>query len=115
MGGPATDTVPATLFARIRAKAVRTETSAAPLYPDPRGDHELRREIAGYLAMARGLNCSPTQTIVPGGYIDGLGLALWVLGTEWQKPWMAGTGFMLTSKDFYLAQLIYSLNPLDWK
>src|SRR3546814_13769289 len=82
MGVPATETFPATLFARIRAKAVRIETSAAPLYPDPRGELELRREIAGYLAMARGINCSPSQIIVTGGYSAGLGMALRVLGLE---------------------------------
>lgn len=53
MGVPATETFPATLFARIRANAVRAEASAAPIYPDPRGELELRREIAGYLAIAR--------------------------------------------------------------
>src|SRR3546814_3963552 len=88
MGVPATETFPATLFARIRAKAVRIETSAAPLYPDPRGELELRREIAGYLAMARGINCSPSQIIVTGGYSAGLGLALRDLALEGQKAWM---------------------------
>src|SRR3546814_16173126 len=92
MGVPATETFPATLFARIRAKAVRIETSAAPLYPDPRGELELRREIAGYLAMARGINCSPSQIIVTGGYSAGLGLALRVLGIEGQHAWMEKPG-----------------------
>ena len=36
MGVPAAETFPATLFARIRAHAVRAEASAAPIYPDPR-------------------------------------------------------------------------------
>jgi GntR family transcriptional regulator / MocR family aminotransferase len=54
MGIPATETFPATLFARIRAHAVRAEASASPLCPDPRGELELRREIAGYFAVARG-------------------------------------------------------------
>ena len=61
MGVPATETFPATLFARIRAQAVRAEASAHPLYPDPRGELELRREIAGYLAVARGITCLPSQ------------------------------------------------------
>jgi len=61
MGIPATETFPATLFARIRAHAVRAEASAHLLYPDPRGELELRREIAGYLAVARGITCLPSQ------------------------------------------------------
>src|SRR3546814_5956373 len=104
MGVPATETFPATLFARIRAKAVRIETSAAPLYPDPRGELELRREIAGYLAMARGINCSPSQIIVTGGYSAGLGLALRVLGLEGQKAWMEEPGFPFTRKGLELAR-----------
>src|SRR5260370_130999 len=75
MGVPATETFPATLFARIRAKAVRVEASAAPIYPDRRGELELRREIAGYLAIARGIDCSPSQIIVTAGYSAGLGRA----------------------------------------
>src|SRR5215510_5563636 len=38
MGVPATETFPATLFARIRVHAVRAEASAPPIYPDPRGE-----------------------------------------------------------------------------
>ena len=46
MGVPAQEAIPAKLFARIRASAVRAELSAPALYPDPRGELELRREIA---------------------------------------------------------------------
>jgi regulatory GntR family protein len=44
MGVPATETFPATLLARIRSHAVRAEARAAPVYPDPRGEFELRRD-----------------------------------------------------------------------
>src|ERR1700754_3445161 len=80
MGVPAIETFPSTLFARIRAHAVRAEASAPPLYPDPRGELELRREIAAYLAVARGINCSPSQVIITGGFRAGLGLGLRVPG-----------------------------------
>ena len=46
MGVPASHTMPSKLLARLRASAVRAELSAPPLYPDPRGELELRREIA---------------------------------------------------------------------
>src|ERR1700752_2999712 len=85
MGVPAGGTFPATLLARIRSHAVRVEARAPPIYPDPRGDLELRREIAAYLAIARGVECSPSQIIITGGYSSGLGLALRVLGLERQK------------------------------
>ena len=113
MGVPATETFPATLFARIRAKAVRVEASAAPIYPDRRGALELRRETAGYLAIARGIDCSPSQIIVTGGYSAGLGLALRVLGIEGQKAWMEEPGFPFTRKGLELARLSLSPIPVD--
>ncbi|MCQ4325773.1 GntR family transcriptional regulator [Stutzerimonas stutzeri] len=113
MGVPATETFPATLFARIRANAVRAEASAAPRYPDPRGELELRREIAGYLAIARGIDCSPSQIIVTGGYAAGLGLALRVLGLEGEQAWMEEPGFPFTRKGLELARLSLSPIPVD--
>ncbi|RUV79455.1 PLP-dependent aminotransferase family protein, partial [Mesorhizobium sp. M1A.F.Ca.IN.020.32.1.1] len=87
MGVPAQETFPATLFARIRSQAVRAESSAPAIYPDPRGELELRREIAAYLAVARRIECSPSEVIITGGYANGLGLALRVLGLEGRKAW----------------------------
>lgn len=113
MGVPATETFPATLFARIRAKAVRAEASAAPVYPDPRGEFELRREIAGYLTIARGIDCLPSQIIVTGGYGAGLGLAFRVLGLEGRKAWMEEPGFPFTRKGLELARLLIVPVPVD--
>jgi GntR family transcriptional regulator/MocR family aminotransferase len=113
MGVPATETFPATLFARIRAHAVRAETSAPPLYPDPRGEFELRREIAGYLAIARGINCSPSQIIVTGGFSAGLGLALSVLGLGGHRAWVENPGFPWSRKGLELARLSIASIPVD--
>jgi GntR family transcriptional regulator/MocR family aminotransferase len=113
MGVPATETFPATLFARIRAHAVRAEASAPPLYPDPRGELELRREIAGYLAVARGINCSPSQVIITGGFGAGLGLALSVLGLNGHKAWVENPGFPWSRKGLELARLSLAPIPVD--
>ena len=113
MGVPATETFPATLFARIRANAVRAEASAAPIYPDPRGEAELRREIAGYLAVARGIQCAPSQIIVTGGFSAGLGLALRVLGLEGRSAWVENPGFPFTRKGLELARLSLAPIPVD--
>src|SRR5260221_5338614 len=98
MGVTAQEPFPAKLFARIRSRAVRAESCAAPLYPDPRGEPDLRREIAAYLAIARGIECSPSQIFVTGGFSSGLGLALRVLGLEGRKVWMEGPGFPVTRR-----------------
>ncbi|WP_449470123.1 MocR-like pyridoxine biosynthesis transcription factor PdxR [Sphingobium chungangianum] len=113
MGIPATDTFPATLFARIRAHAIRAEASAAPLYPDPRGEFELRREIAGHLAVSRGINCSVSQVIITGGYSAGLGLALSVLRLAGQTVWVEEPGFLWSRKGLELAGLSLAPIPVD--
>jgi len=113
MGVPATEIFPATLFARIRAHAVRAEASASPLYPDPRGELVLRREIAGYLAVARGITCLPSQVIITGGFSAGLGLALTVLGLGGQTAWIENPGFPWSRKGLELARLSLAPIPVD--
>jgi GntR family transcriptional regulator / MocR family aminotransferase len=113
MGIPATVTFPATLFARIRAHAIRAEASAPILYPDPRGELELRREIAGYLAVARGITCLPSQVIITGGFSAGLGLALSVLGLGGQTAWIENPGFPWSRKGLELARLSLAPIPVD--
>ncbi|HEY4077956.1 MAG TPA: PLP-dependent aminotransferase family protein [Rhizomicrobium sp.] len=113
MGVPATETFPSTLFARIRAHAVRSEASAPPLYPDPRGEFELRRQIAGYLAVARGINCSSSQIIITSGFSAGLGLALGVLGLGGHTAWIENPGFSWCRKGLELARLSLAPIPVD--
>ena len=113
MGVPAQQTFPATLLASIRSQAVRAEASAPAIYPDPRGELELRREIAAYLAVARGIECSPSQVIITGGYSSGLGLALRVLGLEGRKAWIEDPGFPFARRGLELARLSLVPIPVD--
>jgi GntR family transcriptional regulator / MocR family aminotransferase len=113
MGVPATETFPATLFARIRAHAVRAEASAPPLYPDPRGEYELRREIAGYLAVARGISCAPSQIIITAGFSAGLGLTFAVLGLAGHTAWVENPCFPWSRKAVELARLTPAPIPVD--
>src|SRR5689334_18230254 len=113
MGVPAQDTLPVKLFARIRSSAVRAELSAPAIYPDPRGELELRREIAAYLAIARGIECSPSQVFITSGFASGLGLALRVLGLEGRKAWVENPGFPFTRRGLELAGLSLAPIPVD--
>lgn len=113
MGIPAADIFPATLFSRIQANAARATTSAPPLYPDPRGEAELRREIAGYLAVARGIICQPSQVIITGGFSAGLGLTLAVLGLSGQTAWIEEPCFPWSRKALELARLLVMPIPVD--
>ena len=114
MGVPAQETFPATLLARMRAQAVRVEMSAPAIYPDPRGELDLRREIAAYLALARGIACAPSQIIITSGFSGGLGLALRVLGLEPKtKVWVENPGFPFTRHGLALARLSIAPIPVD--
>lgn len=113
MGVPAQGTLPARLFTKVRSFALRAESSASVGYPDPRGELELRREIAAYLAIARGMSCSPAQIIVTSGFSGGLGLALRVLGLDGQKAWFEEPGFPFTRHGLELARLSLAPIPVD--
>jgi GntR family transcriptional regulator / MocR family aminotransferase len=113
MGVPAHESFPAKLFSRMHTKAVRAEMSAPALYPDPRGELELRREIAAYLALARGIACAPSQIIVTAGFSSGLGLALRVLGPDRKKVWVEDPGFPFTRHGLELAGMSIAPIPVD--
>ncbi len=88
--------------------------SAPAIYPDPRGELDLRREIAAYLALARGIACTPSQIIITSGFSGGLGLALRVLGLESKtKVWMENPGFPFTRHGLALARLSIAPIPVD--
>jgi len=114
LGVPAHEGFPDKLFTRARsANLLKTGGLSSLLYPDPRGELELRKEIAGYLAIARGLHCFPEQVFVTSGYASGLGVSLRVLGLENRKVWVEEPGFMVTRKGLQLAGLDPVPVPVD--
>lgn len=104
-GVPGSRGFPAKLLARMRAQAIRVETSASPVYPDIRGEVELRREIAGYVAVARGIKCSPQQVFITAGFSGGLGLVLRALDLDGAKAWVEDPGYPLARRGLELAGL----------
>ncbi|WP_425469772.1 PLP-dependent aminotransferase family protein [Paraburkholderia unamae] len=114
LGIPAFEGLPEKLFSRARSSnLLKTAGLSSLLYPDPRGEFDLRREIAGNLSIARNFHCHPEQVFVTSGYSAGLGLTLRVLGLEGQKVWMEEPGFMLTRKGLELARLNIVPIPVD--
>ncbi len=91
-GVPASDSFPVTLFARLRASAARAEVGAPLIYPDPRGEPELRREIAAHLALSRGIECRPSQIFITAGFSGALGVTLMVLNAEGRRAWVENPG-----------------------
>lgn len=113
MGVPAQGVLSAKLFTKVRSFALRAETSVSVVYPDPRGELELRREIAAYLAIARGIVCSPAQIIVTSGFSGGLGLALRVLDLGGRRAWVENPGFPFTRHGLQLANISPAPIPVD--
>jgi GntR family transcriptional regulator/MocR family aminotransferase len=64
LGVPAQDAFPLKLWSGIMTREARRDAAASLGYPDPRGDPNLRKEIAGYLAIARGIRCSASQAFL---------------------------------------------------
>ena len=69
MGVPSQDAFPFKLWSRILTREARRAAAAPVGYPDPRGDPDLRKEVAAYLGIARGIRCSPSQVLVTAGFL----------------------------------------------
>jgi GntR family transcriptional regulator / MocR family aminotransferase len=112
-GVPAQDEFPYKLWSRILTRAAR-RTAAAPVgYPDPRGDPSLRREVAAYLGIARGLRCSPSQVLITAGFSGALGLVIRGLELEGRTAWVEDPGFPLTRTALALAGMTVAAVPVD--
>jgi GntR family transcriptional regulator/MocR family aminotransferase len=113
MGVPAQDEFPYKLWSRILTREAR-RTSAAPVgYPDPRGDPVLRREVAAYVGIARGLRCSPSQVLITAGFSGALGLVIRGLGLEGRTAWVEDPGFPLTRTALGMAGMTAAGVPVD--
>src|ERR1700752_3729739 len=64
MGVPSQDAFPFKLWSRILTRETRRAAAAPVTYPDPRGDPELREEIAAYLGLARGGRGTPSDAFM---------------------------------------------------
>ena len=113
MGVPAQDAFPFKLWSRVLTREARRAAAAPVSYPDPRGDPDLRKEVAAYLGIARGIRCTPSQVLVTGGFSGALGLAVRGLQLEGTTAWMEEPGFPLTRAALGLAGMTVAPVPVD--
>jgi GntR family transcriptional regulator/MocR family aminotransferase len=113
MGVPSQDAFPFKLWSRILTGSTRRAAAAPVTYPDPRGDPELRKEVAAYLGLARGIRCSPSQVLVTGGFSGALGLAIRGLQLGRMGAWIEDPGFPLTRTALGLAGMSVTAVPVD--
>ena len=93
MGLPALDTFPRKLWAGLGARCVRAMGPSDMAYPPVFGMPELRSGIAAYLQMSRGIDCSPAQVFVTGGYRHTIQLVCQALLKAGDRAWIENPGF----------------------
>src|SRR4029077_9393041 len=113
MGVPSQNAFPFKLWSRILTREARRAAAARVSYPDPRGDPNLRQEVAAYLGIARGIRCSASQLLVTAGFSGALGLAIHGLQLEKMGAWMEDPGFPLTRTALGLAGMTVTAVPVD--
>jgi GntR family transcriptional regulator/MocR family aminotransferase len=112
LGVPAHDAFPGTLWARLYRQAVQA-TALRTGHSDPRGLPELRSALASHVAIARGIECSPEQIIVTGGFRGGLSIALLAIGAAGEQAWVEDPGYPATRLALELAEVRPIAVPVD--
>lgn len=113
VGVPAQDAFPFKTWSRVMGRAARAAAALPLSYPDPRGEYSLRAEIAAYLCVARGLDCTPGQVLVCNGYAGALGLVLRALELKGEQAWIEQPGYMATRDALAAAGLQLVPVPVD--
>jgi len=113
MGLPALDAFPRALWMRLAGRRVRSLGLAGMDYPDAAGLPDLRRAIAGYLAISRGVVCTPDQVFVTAGYQGALGLAASQLLRPGQTVWLEDPGYFMARHALDLAGAHVVPVPVD--
>ena len=93
MGLPALDAFPRKIWARLGARCVRAMQPSDMVHPSVYGLPSLRAQIAAYLRVSRGIDCSASQVFLTSGYrhtIELIGHALFKAG---DRVWVENPGY----------------------
>jgi GntR family transcriptional regulator/MocR family aminotransferase len=93
MGLPALDAFPRKIWARLGARCVRAMLPSDMAHPSVYGLPALRAEIAAYLQVSRGINCTPSQVFVTSGYRHSMELVAHAVLKAGDKVWVENPGF----------------------
>lgn len=113
MGLPALDAFPRKLWNRIAARELRHSFFDGAIYPDARGHSSLRRAIAGYLGISRGITCTPEQIFIVAGYRAALDLIGHSLLQPGDKCWVEDPGYFAARDILQKAGAILVPVPVD--
>ncbi|TCL71456.1 PLP-dependent aminotransferase family protein [Rhizobium sp. BK251] len=93
MGLPALDAFPRKIWARLGARCARAMQPADMVHPAVYGLPALRSQIAAYLQVSRGINCSPSQIFVTSGYRHSISLIAHALLKAGDRVWLENPGY----------------------
>lgn len=113
LGVPAQDQFPSKAWHGAWRTAIAAESARPQVYPDPRGLSSLRREVAGYLATARGLSCHPSQVFITSGFAGALGIVLGAMDFRGCKAFVEDPGFPRTRHALQQAGVETIAAPVD--
>jgi GntR family transcriptional regulator/MocR family aminotransferase len=113
MGLPSLDAFPRKIWARLGARCVRAMQPADMAYPSVYGLQVLRAEIAAYLHVSRGINCSPSQVFVTSGYRHTMELIGHALLKAGDRIWVEDPGYPPTRKILGHMQMTAVPVPVD--
>jgi GntR family transcriptional regulator/MocR family aminotransferase len=113
MGLPALDEFPRKIWARLGARCLRSMQAADMVHPPVFGLPGLRTEIAAYLQVSRGINCSPSQIFLTSGYRHTIGLIGQALLKAGDRVWLENPGYPPTRELLHQMRIDVVPVPVD--
>jgi GntR family transcriptional regulator/MocR family aminotransferase len=93
MGLPALDAFPHKLWSRLAVRSARKLSMRSLESSGPSGYTPLRRALTSYLAVSRGILCSPQQVIITSGFQGALGLITHAFLQPHDAVWFEEPGY----------------------
>ncbi|OQV33203.1 PLP-dependent aminotransferase family protein [Alcaligenes phenolicus] len=113
LGLSALDAFPRKTWARLANQNQRSLGGVAMRYPDPVGYAPLRRAIAAYLGVSRGIACLPEQIFVTAGYWGALELVCRSVLNPGDAGWYENPGYIFARQFLKQAGMRVHAVPLD--
>lgn len=113
LGLPALDAFPRKTWIRLAGRTLRGLDAAAMTYPDPAGYEPLRRAIAAYLGISRGIACTHDQVFITAGYQGALDLVCRALLRPGDLGWYEDPGYIFARRFLERAGMRLAPVPVD--
>ncbi|QDD67076.1 PLP-dependent aminotransferase family protein [Herbaspirillum seropedicae] len=113
LGLPALDAFPRKTWVRLAGRHLRSLDGAAMSYPDAQGQQSLRRAIAAYLGVSRGIACAHEQVFVTAGYRGALELICRTLLKPGEVGWVEDPGYLFARQFLEYAGMQLTPVPVD--